>query len=58
MLHGKFDEADLSDWDIIMCYDYMVSNPAGALQHCATLIREANKRLSWLSTHSAPGGSQ
>ena len=58
MLHGKFYEADLSDWDIIMDYDFMVSNSAGALPHRATLIREANERLSWLSTHYAPGGSQ
>ena len=36
----------------------MVSNSAGALPHRATLIREANKRPSCLSTHYAPGGSQ
>ena len=58
MLHGKFYEADLSDWDIIMGYDFMVSNSAGALPNCATVIPEAKKRLSWLSTHYAPGGSQ
>ena len=58
MLHGKFYEADLSDWEIIMGYDFMVSNSAGALPHRATLIHEANERLSWLSTHYAPGGSQ
>ena len=46
------------DWDIIMGYDFTVSNSARALPHCATLIREANERLSWLSTHYAPGGSQ
>ena len=55
MVHGKFYEADLSDWGIIMRYDFMVSNSAGALPHRATLIREANDRLSWLSTHYAPG---
>ena len=50
-------EADLADWDIIIRYDFMVSNSAGALPHRATLSREANERLSWLSTHYAPGGS-
>ena len=40
-----------------MGYDFMVSNSAGALPHRATLICEANKRLSWLSTHYFPGGS-
>ena len=56
--HGKFHEVDLSDWDIIMGYDFMVSNSAGALPDRATLIRGANERLSWLSTHYASGGSQ
>ena len=46
MLHEKFYEADLSDWEIIMGYDFMVSNSAAALPHHATLIREANERLS------------
>ena len=41
-----------------MGYDFMVSNSAGALLHRATVIPEANGRLSWLSTHYAPGGSQ
>ena len=36
MLHGKFYEADLFDWDIIMGYDFMVSNSAGALPSCHT----------------------
>ena len=58
MLHGKVYEADLSDCDIIMGLDFMVSNSAGALQHHATLIRGANNRLSWLSTHYAHGGSE
>ena len=58
MLHGKFYEADLSDGDMIMGYNIMVSNSAGALPHRATLIREANKELSWLSTHYAPGEAQ
>ena len=58
MLHGKFYEANLSDGVMIMGYNIMVSNSAGALPHRATLIREANKTLSWLSTYFAPGGSQ
>ena len=41
-----------------MGHDSMVSNSAAALPHRATLFREANERLSWLSTHYAPGGSQ
>ena len=58
MLHAKFYEADLSDWDIIMGYDFMVSNSVGALPHRAALIREASQGLSWVSTHYTPGGSQ
>ena len=58
MLHGTFYEADLSDWDIIMGYDFLVSNSAGTLPHPATLMGEANERLSWLSTQYARGGSQ
>ena len=58
MLQGKFYEANLPDSDIIMGYDFMVSNSARALPHRATLIREANERLSWLSTRYAPGGSE
>ena len=41
-----------------MGYDFMVSNSAGALPHRATLICEANERLSWPLTHYAPAGSQ
>ena len=58
ILHEKFYEADLSNWDIIMAYDFLVSNSARALPHRSTLICEANERLSWLSTHYAPAGSQ
>ena len=58
MLQGKFYGADLSDWDIVMGYDFMLSNSAGALPHRATFIRETNERLPCLSTHYAPGGSQ
>ena len=31
MIPGKVHEANLPDWDIIMGYDFMVSNSAGAL---------------------------
>ena len=58
MLHGKFYEADLSNWDIIMRSDFMASNSAGALPHLATLIPKANEGLFWLLTHYAAGGSQ
>ena len=46
MLQGKFYEANLPDRDIIMGYNFMVSNSAGALPHHATLIPDANQRLS------------
>ena len=58
MLHGKFYEAHLYDWDIIMGHNFMVSNSARAMPYCPTLIREANERLSWLLTHYAPRGSE
>ena len=58
MLKGELHEAHLPNWDIITSYVFMVSNSGGALPHRATLIRDANERLSWLSTHYAPGGSQ
>ena len=58
MLQGTFYVAHLPDWDIIRGYDFMVSCSAGALPYCAVIIREANERLSWLSTHDASGGSQ
>ena len=57
-LHAKFYQANLSDWDIIMGYDFLVSYSAGALPHCATLLHEANKMFSSLSTHYAPERSQ
>ena len=58
VLSGNFYAADISDWDIIMGYDFMVSNAIGALPHRATLVREDKERLSWLSTDHAPGLSQ
>ena len=58
MLYAKFYEADLSDGDVTVGYEFMVSNSARAWPHRATLIPEANERPSWLSTDYAPGGSQ
>ena len=58
VLSGNFYAADISDWDIIMGYDFMVSNAIGALPHRATLVREDKKHLTWLSTDHAPGLSQ
>ena len=58
LLQGKFYEADLTDWDIIMGNHFMASNGARALPHPATLLREAAERLSWLLTHCASSGSQ
>ena len=55
VLSRNFDAADVSDWDIIMGYDFMVSNAIGALPHRATLVREDKERLIWLSTDHAPG---
>ena len=55
---GNFYAADISDWDIIMGYDFMVSNAIGALPHRATLVREDKERLTRLSMDHAPGLSQ
>ena len=55
---GNFHAADISDWDIIMGYDLMVSNAIGALPHRATLVREDKERVTWLSKDHAPGSSQ
>ena len=50
--------ADITDWDMIMGYDFMVGNAIGALPHRATLVREDNEWLTWLSTDYACGSSQ
>ena len=50
--------ADITDWDMIMGYDFMVANAIGALPHRATLVREDDECLTWLSTHYACGSSQ
>ena len=57
-LSGNFYIADITDWDMIMGYDFMVSNAIGALPHHATLVREDDERLTWLSTDHAGGSSQ
>ena len=48
----------VSDWDMIMGYDFMVVNAIGALPHRATLVREDDECLTWLSTDYACGSSQ
>ena len=57
-LSGNFYVADITDWDMIMGYDFMVGNATGALPHRATLVREDNECLTWLSTDYACGSSQ
>ena len=57
-LSGNFYVADISDWDMIMGYDFMVANAIGALHHRVTLVREDDECLTWLSTDYACGSSQ
>ena len=59
-LSGNFYVADITDWDMIMGYDFMVGNTIGALPHRATLtlVWEDNECLTWLSTDYACGSSQ
>ena len=57
-LSGNFYVADITDLDMIMGYDFMVGNAIGALPHRATLVREDNECLTWLSTDYACGSSQ
>ena len=57
-LSGNFYVADITDWDMIMGYDFMVGNAIGALPHRATMVREDNECLTWLSTDYACGSSQ
>ena len=57
-ISGNFYVADITDWDMIMGYDFMVGNAIGALPHRATLVREDNECLTWLSTDYACGSSQ
>ena len=55
---GNFYVADITDWDMIMGYDFMVANAIGALPHRATLVRVDDECLTWLSTDYACGSSQ
>ena len=57
-LSENFYVADITDWDMIMGYDFIVGNTIGALPHCATLVREDNECLTGLSTDHACGSSQ
>ena len=57
-LSGNFYVADITDWDMIMGYDFMVGNAIGALPHRATLVREDEECLTWLSMDYACGSSQ
>ena len=57
-LSGNFYVADITDWDMIMGYDFMVGSAIGALPHRATLVREDDECLTWLSTDYACGSSQ
>ena len=57
-LSGNFYVADITDWDMIMGYDFMVANAIGALPHRATHVREDDECLTWLSTDYACGSSQ
>ena len=57
-LSGNFYVADITDWDMIMGYDFKVGNAIGALPHRATLVREDDECLTWLSTDYACRSSQ
>ena len=57
-LSGNFYVAGITDWDMIMGYDFMVANAIGALPHRATLVREDDECLTWLSTDFSCGSSQ
>ena len=57
-LSGNLYVADITDWDMIMGYDFMVANAIGALPHRATLVQEGDVGLTWLSTDYACGSSQ
>ena len=57
-LSGNFYVADITDWDMIMGYDFMVGNAIGAPPHPATLVREDDEGLTLLSTDYACGSSQ
>ena len=52
-ISGNFYVADITDWDMIMGYDFVVGRP-----HRATLVRGDDECLTWLSTDYACGSSQ
>ena len=57
-LSGNFYVADITDWDMIIRYNFMVANAIGALPNCATLVREDDECRTWLSTDYACGSSR
>ena len=57
-LSGNFYVAVITDWDMNMQYDFMVANAIEALLHRATLVRQDDECLTWLSTDYAVGSSQ
>ena len=57
-LSGNFYVADITDWDMIMGYDFMVGNAIGALPRRAMLVLEDDECLAWLSTDYACASSQ
>ena len=57
-LSGNFYVADITDWDMIMGYDFMVGNAIGALPNRATLVWEDDECLTWLSRDYACESSQ
>ena len=59
IVHSRnFHATDISDWHILMGYDFMVGKAIGALPHRAALVREDKERLTWLSTDHVRGLSQ
>ena len=57
-LSENFYVADITDWNMIMGYDFMVGNAIGGLLHRATLVGEDDECLAWRSTDYACGSSQ
>ena len=57
-LSGNFYVADITDWNMIIGYDFMVGNAIGPLPHRAMLVREDDECLTWLFTDYACRSSQ
>ena len=55
---GNFYVANITDCDMIMGSDFMVSNAIGALPHLATLVQKDDGRLTLLSPDYTCGSSQ